>query len=206
VERWIVGPDTDQTLEVKLSPHDHFLLEDLRNSVSQSDRRVILYMARSIGKWWLVREVGGDLGRPSDGIEILSTSEALHRIPAISREAEVASPDSLAAQADIVIVGSLGRHTSHAPSVTCRVERVVSGTMTDSTLTVVTERRMDLHEGRALLMLKAEPDGTWRVLNDGAGCYFLDRDRTAHYATSPEAVFARLADARARRVGRDGRR
>ncbi len=204
VEQWIVGPDTARTLEVELASHDPFV-EALEKSASQSNRRVVFYLAVYHGTWWLARDVGAGLDRPGTGFEILSTREAIDRVPAIRREAEAASPDSLAARADLVVVGSLGRHTRNSPGVACRVERVIAGTPPDSALTVVTATRHDLHPGRALLLLAARSDGTWKVLHDGAGCFYFNVDRLAHSTAPPETVFARIATAHARGTGRDGR-
>lgn len=204
VERWLVGPDTNRTIEVRLSPYDTFL-KALGHSAQDSDRRVLLYLVRADGRWSLVREVTQLAARPSVGIEILSTSEALARIPAISRVAEAASPDSLAAHADLVVVGMLGRLRHDPPARPCRVERIISGAFADTVLDVTTENPHDLRRGRALLLLVAGPGGSWQVLNNGAGCYYLDLDRVAHSDAHPETVFARIAASHARRIGRDGR-
>ena len=204
VERWIVGPDTTQTLEVTLSPYDTFL-DDLRASESQSDQRVILYLVRYQGKWWLVREPIAVPDHPSNGIELLSASQAIDRIPAIRREADASSLDSLAAQADLAVVGSLVRFLHDPSRMICRLERVLSGATTDSTLTVSSQTLMDLHRGRALLLLAADSLGTWKVLHDGAGCYYLDHDRVARFVAPAETVFARVTAAHARGVGKTGR-
>jgi hypothetical protein len=199
VQRWILGPDTDPTLEVRLDPYGS-QAEVLLQEASQSARLVILYLVRSRGEWWLVREVTRRPGKPLEGIEALLSGEALNRIPAILHEAAASSPDSLAARADLAVVCSLDRLTDDPPGIICLVERVVFGTPTDSVLTVVTQTPGDLGRGEALLLLAARPDSKWEVLDDGAGCYYLYHDRVAHSPAPLEAVFSRVAAAHARRT------
>src|SRR5262249_25095354 len=106
-------------------------------------------------------------------------------------------PATLAAQADVVVVGTFERWTENPSGMACRVERVVSGSVADSELTVVVRAPMDLRLGRALLFLKARPDSLWDLLSDDASCYFLDRDRVAHSKSSLEQVLAEMTAAHA---------
>jgi len=94
-------------------------------------------------------------------------------------------------------VGSFERFTEHISGMVCRVEKVVSGTLPDSEVTVVFHTPNDLRLGRALLFLKARPDRAWDLLNDDASCYYLDRDRVAHSEFSLAKVLERVAAAHA---------
>ena len=204
VETWIVGQDTTQMLEMKLGPNDPSL-EVLNQLVLSSDRRVILYLVRAVGRWWMAGEPPGVHGHPEWGLEVVSASEALTRVPDIRRQATSASPESLAARSDLIVLGSLDRFADNPTGMTCRVERVISGTSVDSVLTVVTDTPHDLRRGKALLLLTANSDGSWKVVGDGAGCYYLYLDRIAHCAAPPEMVFTRIAASRARRLRGAGR-
>jgi hypothetical protein len=200
VEQWIVGPDTDPIVDVRLgsevSPSAF-----LEGRSPQGDKRVIVYLGLSRGKWWLMGERTYEPDRPAVGLEVLSSGAALRRIPAIRKSVEASSPESLAVRADLAVVGTLERYTDNRLGILCHVERVVSGTPSSSELTVVTQTPGDLRLGKALLLLKRRPDSTWEPLNDGAGCYFLDEDRFAHLTVPTETLLTRVAAAHARRVG-----
>jgi hypothetical protein len=200
VERWILGPDTASTLDVRLSPDDRPVAA-LQGEASASARRVILYLLRSGGEWWLVRDIAAGPDNPAQGIEVLSPDEALQRIPAILQAAAACSLDSLAARADLAAICLLSSFISDPPGMVCRVERVVAGTSTDTVLVVVTPTPVRLHRGRALLLLAARPDSHWEVLDDGAGCYYLGQDRIAHSTASLGTVLNRVVAAHGRRAG-----
>lgn len=200
VQRWILGSDTDSTLDLTLSPYGGSL-ETLRRAASQSARSVILYLGHSRGEWWVVREIVRIPGRPTEGIEVLSAEEAVERVAGILQEAGASSPDSLAARADLGVVCSLSHFSENPPGMVCHVEQVIFGTLPDSVLTVVTRTPGDLRRGRAVLLLAARSDSTWELLDDGAGCYHLYRDRVAHSSAPLETVIGRMAAAHARRAG-----
>ncbi len=200
VDRWIVGPDTDSTVDVRFGSAT-WSAEALRQQIAQPDRRVILYLLRSRGEWWLVREAFWTAGNSAEGVEAVSANEAPKRMLAILQEAAASSLDSLAAHADLAVVGSLDRFIDNPPGMICRVDRVVFGTARDSVLTVVTQNPGVFRRGSALLLLSARSDSTWAVLNDGAGCCYLDQERVARSTAPFETLVARVAAARARRAG-----
>jgi hypothetical protein len=199
VQRWIVGPDEDSILDIRSNPGNP-AIEMLQREGPQSPHSVILYLLRSRGTWVIVHDLAGGSDIPRYGIEVLSLGEALQRVPAILQEATAATPDSMAARADLAAVCSLDRFTDNPPGMIGHVERVLFGTLTDSVLCVVTTTPSDLRRGRALLLLKERPDSTWEVLDDGAGSYYLYHDRVAHSPAPLEAVFNRLTAAHARRA------
>jgi hypothetical protein len=202
VERWIVGPDTNPIVEVGLGQEVSPSLF-LEGRSTQADRRVIVYLVRSHGKWGVVHERSYELGTTSVGLEVLPLGAALGRITAIRDAAKASSPESLAVRADLVVVGNLERFTDHG--VICHVERVVAGTSSTSELIVVPRTPGDLRLGKALLFLGRRPDSMWEPLDDSAGCFYLDQDRVAHLTVPTETLLTRVAIAHARRAGGEQR-
>jgi len=200
VEHWILGPDTDEVVEVRLSEEVSPSLF-LTDGASHADKRVVVYLCVSHGIWGLVRDISAKPGQPLMGLEVLSPRAALGRIPAIRAAAKATSPESLAVRADVAVVGTFERFTVNPPGMACHVERVVSGMLSSSEITVVMQTPSDMRLGEALLLLERRPDSTWRPLDDGAGCYYLDQERLAHLEVPAETLFARVAAAHARRSG-----
>ncbi len=197
VQRWIVGPDRDSTLELAMGSHDR-PVGPAWQEAQQPGRSVILYLLRSRGLWMIAHEVPGVRGRPYQGIEFHTSEDALARVPAILREAAISAPDSLAARADLGVVARLEDFTDDPPGMVGRVEQVAFGALPDSFLTIAGAPTDALHRGQALLLLAARPDGRWKVLDDGAGCYYLYHDRVAHSLDSLAVVLERMAAVHAR--------
>jgi len=198
VERWIVGPDSDPVIEVRLGSHLS-PTAFLQGHTQETDTRVVVYLMRSRNEWWVKRDLGANREQPSVGVEFLTLSEVDSRISAIRKEATASAPVALAARADAVVVGSIERFVN--VGAVCHVDSVLSGTVTGSEITLVNQVAGDVRLGKALLLLRARPDSTWELLNDGASCYYLDQKRVAHSTAPLESVFRQVTAAHSNRDG-----
>jgi hypothetical protein len=200
VERWIVGPDLDAVIEARLGSHLGPAAV-LQGHTQDADTRVVVYLKRSYNdnEWWVMRDEGANREQASVGVEFLTLSEVDSRISAIRKEATASAPVALAARADAVVVGSIERFVN--VGAVCHVDSVLSGTVTGSEITLVNQVPGDIRLGKALLLLRARPDSTWELLNDGASCYYLDQERVAHSTAPLESVFRQVAAAHSNRDG-----